>query len=310
MTLVELLIGMTLGLLVMGGIFQLMVISKATYRLQEAVSRVQENGRYAIDLIARDIRTAGYAGCTRLANLQGNPNGLLAGTAAFGADDFLWGLDALDTGNALGGTPQTDALTLRAMSPDAQPLTADMAGVTAAISVAARGLDWGAGDLMIISNCEVFDLFITSSISGTGTVTMTPTAPLSRPYEAGSLVGPLRDYTYVVKPDTDNANISTLWRLATRPDTGAVVESPIAEGVTNIQVRYLNGSDYVTASSIGDWGGVQAVRVSLLVESLEENVLPTSRSVYFNGAMDTDTADSRRMRQVFTTTAGTRNVLH
>lgn len=311
LSLVELLISMTLGLFVMAGILQILMTSKVTYRVQEAVGRVQENGRYAIDLIARDIRTAGYAGCTRLANLQDNPNGLLTGTAAFDADGFLWGADSLPVGNALGATPMTDSLTVRAMSPNALPLQSDMAGAASAINVPTTGLDWAVGDLMMIANCEAFDLFIVTGMSGTNPVSITPTTALSRPYAAGSLVGPLRDYTYAVKPDTGNANTPTLWRIETGRDTTPATElpSPIAEGVTDLQVRYLVGTDYVAASGITDWSDVQAVRVSLLVESREENVLPASRAVYFNGAMAPDADGSRRMRQVFTTTAGTRNRL-
>ena len=64
LTLVELMIAMLLGLFLLGGLLQIFISSKQTYRMQEGLSRLQENGRFAIDFMARDIRLAGYKGCS------------------------------------------------------------------------------------------------------------------------------------------------------------------------------------------------------------------------------------------------------
>jgi len=63
LTLIELMIAMLLGVFLIGGILQIFISTKQSYRMQENLSRLQENGRYAIDFIARDIRMAGYWGC-------------------------------------------------------------------------------------------------------------------------------------------------------------------------------------------------------------------------------------------------------
>jgi len=65
-TLVELMIAMLLGLFLIGGLLQIFISSKQTYRMQEGLSRVQENGRFAMDFITRDIRMAGFIGCASL----------------------------------------------------------------------------------------------------------------------------------------------------------------------------------------------------------------------------------------------------
>ena len=67
LTLVELMIAMLLGLFLLGGLLQIFISSKQTYKMQEALSRLQENGRFAIDFMARDIRLAGYKGCSSIA---------------------------------------------------------------------------------------------------------------------------------------------------------------------------------------------------------------------------------------------------
>lgn len=67
LAMVELLIAMGVGLFLVGGILQVMVSSKASYRLGEAQARVQENGRFAVQVLAADLRGARSAGCRSMA---------------------------------------------------------------------------------------------------------------------------------------------------------------------------------------------------------------------------------------------------
>lgn len=60
MTLLELLISMSLGLLLLGGIGTIYVGSNQTYRVQEQNARIQESGRYALEVLGRSLRQAGY----------------------------------------------------------------------------------------------------------------------------------------------------------------------------------------------------------------------------------------------------------
>ena len=59
-SLVELMIAMLLGLLLLVGVVNLFLGSSQTYRLQEALFRVQESGRFALDIIQRDLLNAGF----------------------------------------------------------------------------------------------------------------------------------------------------------------------------------------------------------------------------------------------------------
>jgi len=60
LTLVELMIAMVLGLVLVAGAIQLLVSNKQSYRLQDSLSRLQENGRFAIQLLSDDIRMSGF----------------------------------------------------------------------------------------------------------------------------------------------------------------------------------------------------------------------------------------------------------
>ncbi len=63
LTLVELMVAMVISLLLIAGTITIFVSNKQAYRLNEASSRVQESGRFALDFIRRDTRMAGFLGC-------------------------------------------------------------------------------------------------------------------------------------------------------------------------------------------------------------------------------------------------------
>ncbi len=57
---VEVMIALVVGLVVVAGVGQMYLGSKQSYRLNEAQSRMQEDGRFALEYLARNIRLAGY----------------------------------------------------------------------------------------------------------------------------------------------------------------------------------------------------------------------------------------------------------
>ena len=60
LTLVELMVALVLGLLLLGGVTNVLVSSKQTFQANDDLGRVQENGRFALDILISDIRMAGY----------------------------------------------------------------------------------------------------------------------------------------------------------------------------------------------------------------------------------------------------------
>lgn len=62
-SLVEIMVAMVAGLLLTAGIGQVYLGAKQTYNTQDQLSRLQENGRYALELLSRDLRMAGSLGC-------------------------------------------------------------------------------------------------------------------------------------------------------------------------------------------------------------------------------------------------------
>jgi type IV pilus assembly protein PilW len=85
LSLVELMIAITLGLILMSGVVKVFLNSKATYSTQQALSRIQETGRLAIEFVSRDVRMAGYNGCGSRSS-----GGITVTNTLNNASSFVW----------------------------------------------------------------------------------------------------------------------------------------------------------------------------------------------------------------------------
>lgn len=94
-SLVEMMIAAALGLLVLLAIGSMYIGSRQTYRMQEDNARLQETGRYALEVMGRSIRQAGFW------NMPLNP---VATATAFGGTPIT-GTNA--------ASPLTDTLTVQ-----------------------------------------------------------------------------------------------------------------------------------------------------------------------------------------------------
>lgn len=80
LSLIELMIAMLIGLVLILGLVQVFGASRQAYQLSQGIARNQENGRFAVDFLSRDLRMAGHTGCVNdqqllTANAAGNPIG-------------------------------------------------------------------------------------------------------------------------------------------------------------------------------------------------------------------------------------------
>lgn len=67
-TLVELMVAIVLGLVVLGGLITLLVQTNQANRVSSGVARMQENARFALEVISSDIRQAGSQYCSNFDN--------------------------------------------------------------------------------------------------------------------------------------------------------------------------------------------------------------------------------------------------
>jgi type IV pilus assembly protein PilW len=136
LSLIELMIAMLIGLVLILGLVQVFAASRTSYQLSEGLARVQENGRFAIDFLQRDVRMAGHFGCVNdQAHARQNPSGLgttfgAAPPSALRFGESIEGYEATGTapnaaGIALPETPTTGGTTYTPALP------ADIAAATA-----------------------------------------------------------------------------------------------------------------------------------------------------------------------------------
>lgn len=70
MSLIELMIGMVLGLIVVSAVFNMYTGSQRSSRFSEGLQAMQENGRYGVSVLQRGLRLAGFSPNARLAPLD------------------------------------------------------------------------------------------------------------------------------------------------------------------------------------------------------------------------------------------------
>ncbi len=339
LTLIELMIAMLLGIFLIGGVIQIFLSSKQTYRMQENLSRIQESGRFAMHFIEQDVRMSGSIGC----NSQSSIINTLTTPVPFLYDfsTAIQGFDATsptiwtpvinaDIISPLGGS---DVITIRrsddqgftviAHATPSAGLTLDATATTANLKAAGYLNNLGANNCMtvVVSNCATAAVFQVSAIAGTvlshniggGCEPKNVTAELGTTTFKGGQVFPINTISYYVRKRNplDPGNQPSLYRRV-----GANDPQELVEGIENMQILYgvdTNNDNtpdfYEKADSVLlNWPNVVSIRISLLVVSLDDNVAAQPIPYVFNNAPPFTPPD-RRIRRVFTSIIALRNRL-
>lgn len=102
LSLVELLVAITLGLVLMGGVIQILTSSQASYRDLTNQARMQETAKLALEYIMRDLRDIGYQGRCSSRNI--NEANAVFGGEKYSNSQQLIGWEE----NELSGVPADD----------------------------------------------------------------------------------------------------------------------------------------------------------------------------------------------------------
>lgn len=319
LTLVELMVSMTLSLVLMSGVMVIFQGTKQTSQLQGAMAVIQENGRHALHLLVRDLRSAGYTGCAGMGPTQVNivANSPPGGISVFDEGEVVFGIDDVGSANALNAREGTDVIRIRGGDAALAGLVSNTVAVDGSIQSTLARDYFGVGDLLLITDCESADLFRASSVSKSGALTSIGHASskntsdlLGKPYDKDAFIMGFKSNTYFVR-DTGRTNRAgdTIFGLFRESHDGTVVE--LADGIDDLQVSYgvdITGDDvvdrFIDAPAAGHalWTDVINVRVALLMNSVE-NANGDPIAVSFNG---TDYSD-RKLRRSMTSTVTIRN---
>lgn len=324
MTLIEIMIAMLIGAFLLGGMIQIFTSTNQTYRMQNNMSRLQENGRFAMDFITKDIRMADYWGCVKTGlskvtnNIDSTGTGYDADIHGFGAG--LNGANGTAAVSAALDAP--DTITLRGLLGNGIEVGIPYMGTNAAALHISANNGLEQADVVVVSDCSQADIFQITNASpstsgtavhnaGNAVAPGNATHSLSKRYGKGASISKVATTIYSIQ--TGQSGRNGLFRSINGDN------DELVEGVENLQIVYgvdanLDGTAdyYVPAGASGLntatlWGQVISVRVTLLFASLDDNLTSRAIDYAYNGATGTPT--DRRLRRVFSSTITVRNRL-
>jgi type IV pilus assembly protein PilW len=322
LTLIEIMIALVIGSLLMVGAMGLFVSNKRIYKEQDSMGRLQENARFALDLMIGDIRRAGYIGCSdAVASVSNTLAGAGTATNLINFTNIIEGSE--NGGNWLPsasteaiasvlplGAMQTrpDAITVRYLSPldNEISLSANMANGSAAtvVPVACNpNADCTVDDPIAqfeniaLSDCASTDIFSVSAVAASSLAHAG--VALSKGYDTTSQLSRYVANRYFIgngMNDNTGTPIPTLFRYTFAQDKddsdgdGNTTEfvaynQPLIEGIENMQILY--GEDTAGADSIADTY-VDAANVTngANVVSVRLAILVRTTEQDFNGSIN------------------------
>ncbi len=332
-SLVELMVSITIGLILIAGVLSIFMSSKVTYFANEKTARLQENGRVALDLLMHDVRSAGYMGCARAVpftstlnaptSLLWNYEMPLQGFESDGAGAWAPVIAA----GTLNPVPvnDSDIVVARALQRDgrAMRVETDLGSLNGSPQILDT-TNVTAGTVMMISDCTASSVFqVTGYGSGSPYGSVAHAAAGANPgnstddlgylYTTGSRIAPLQTVVYYVANDPVSGEPG-LFR-----QTGNVQPADLLiEGVQALQIAYAEDTNgdrladvYRSASAVANWDNVLSVTISMLIRSVEQGTDVDSNTYALLpaavGGKTLGPYNDRRMRMVFTTTIALRN---
>jgi type IV pilus assembly protein PilW len=332
-SLIELMIAITLGLVLLLGVTQVFLSSKTVYNSQSTMSRVQETGRLAIDFLSKDIRMAGYMGCSSRASTEKITNTLKnATTYKYNYAEGIRGYtnSSFPTG-ILTHAPaaNTDVIVVRGVASSGvtvvknndsaqlfASLTSEEANACPDNSNRISGLC--QGDILVVTDCAKARIFQTTNVTKSGSevnvvhsnASYTPGNDISSwggstaedTFGAGSEILKASTTTYFIHKN-DTTNVLGLWQSVDGVETElleGVEDMSISYGVDTSTDSYAVPSEYKSADTVtaAEWSKVVSVKLELLVASVGVNGLQEKQ---------TATSTDKKLRQVFSSTIAIRN---
>jgi type IV pilus assembly protein PilW len=322
-SIVEFMIAIAIGTLLVATVGSIYISNKKTFSIQESLARLQENARVANYILNKDIRMAGFQGCAgesflTMKNIIRDPSRvLLYDTPISGSDSLASSFSPALPSNIAGKVAiGSDVIELRMATHTGVQLRDDMNRANNPILVYER-LGIRAGEVLMVSNCSVGDIFIAGGNTNASSITHTATNNLSNSlstaYTAGSQISRYIYYSFFVKnTGRTNTENQPIYALVRQDMDGNEVE--IIDGIEKMKISYgvdtnedKTADRYQTATEIeaaNNWNKIISVKVNLLFATVE-NIATEIQLYEFNGAQYTPT--DRKLRREWETFITIRN---
>ena len=336
LSLIELMIALLLSATLLWGVLQIFDSNRNTMRMQTAFARVQESGRFATDLLTKEIRMADYWGCApdkdSIKNHLDKSDTDYSGSTAkdlydqIGADGILGDDNASSlTIGAMAVLDGTDTLTLRGSDDACAGVGRMVPSLTAAALHVSPQCEIEEGEIVLLTNCQSGELMTITNVqpgSGGNSGKMTVvhntgldddgwvrniSKDLQRQYGADARILKPYERTYFISEAGPTGEPSLYVA-----DTGAGAME-LVPGVEDMQILYgrdSDGDDVVdrwtpASANTADMEEALAIKVQLVVAS-DTGVGAEDLTVTDLDAADTTYTDGK-LRKVYLSTAKVRN---
>lgn len=341
-SLVELMIAIVLGLILIAGVIQVFLGNRQTQLTEQAVARVQESGRLAIDFIESDLRAAGFYGTGTVPNLLSNPTiqNTVANANQYNQNNFSTNSVRVysKSGGWIPANPDAD---INATAVNNNREGSDLIAVfygektpaqingsvtgAASITITTNGACFKQGDLAMLAKpnyVAVFKITNTPSCSAAVT-TLTHATPdnstdsFSNTYDQYAHVLKLRSQVYYVgNTGRKNSADEIVWALYRSTDGKAPEE--LIEGIEFLKLQYGGrlGSGNIKYGGANDIPANQIItaRVGVLAQSLDSVRTDADTKTYTlpgvsidNDGAGIDHGGGKTLRRVFVTNVELRN---
>jgi len=340
-SLIELMISMLLGSILMAGALSVFINSKDTFSFSEEMTGMQENSRFVMEFITRDVRMAGYYGCGSNTIVSTLEPGDIAddwalqfgqGLVGYDGDDDDFPDDFADATLPTTIGSASDAFTVLRAEDGENTFTVQSHNTNSAVIDVGEEHGFVDGDILAISDCDHASVFQftggnrrklghNTGAGAPGNCTKKMGLPndcaTNSAYEYSGEASILRvvSHAYYIKMATND--VPSFYRneiiAGDVPDDVPLNGEELAQGVESMQVRYGVDTDvspdgianqYVSADAVADWQTVISVRIHLLMRSINE---VTSEAVDFRFFGTTYTPTDRYLRREFISNISIRN---
>lgn len=323
LSLIELMISITIGLLILAALTSLFVNQSKTRVELDKSNRMIDNGRYALEILSDNLRQAGFYGeFSPSATVPAMPGALPDPCSVVPADISaalqlaIQGYEAAtqtsqitsppcsftySAGNALSLKPGSDILVIRRAS-TATPIV--------------QGAALAGTHYLQVSLCKNDDPAVPYIINTDPAAFILRSCP---PPPAVTKLADLRNFmvqVYFVSPDNNPGDgIPTLKRRELDPTTHNFQNTPLVEGIEYMQLDYgldttgalgvPDGSpdSYITAPTLTQWPNIVAVKINILARNTEATSGYTDTKTYALGVAGNFTpsgADAHYKRHAYT----------
>jgi type IV pilus assembly protein PilW len=341
-TLTELMVAISLSLILLSGIIQMFVSSKQSYRTTEGLSRMQENARYTMGVLSKEVRMAGFSPCKQTSNIanvlnnasddkynffDGAVTGYDGDASTFGGDFPAVGTNP---GERVAGS---DAI--RILRGGTESYSVEVHNlVSAEFKLKGDDHTLDPGDIVLVCDATNSSIIQISNSNqnnvtvvhqtgsgspgnctkGLGFPVVCTTNGTPYAYNQGSQLVKFESYVYFLGVSASGETNSLYRRKLLADSSGLDNAEELVEGIESMQLVYGEAADassaaqrYVTADAVTDWNNVVSVRLGLLMHTPDEVARQDDTATY-NVVGTEITADTdRRQRYVFTSTIKIRN---